>query len=62
MLFFQICQQLPITIEEIVSKNDFITLSNNTVLKEIKNISPNVLLAFYKLAFGTYLGFETLLQ
>ena len=58
--FFQICQQLPITIEEVVSTNDFKVVSNNTVLQEIKKISPNILLAFYKLAFGSYLGFDTL--
>lgn len=34
--FFQICQQLPITIEEVVSTNDFSVVSNNTVLQEIK--------------------------
>ena len=58
--FFQICEQLPITIEQIVSENDYSITSRSLVLKEIKNISPNILVAFYKLAFGTYIGFDVL--
>lgn len=56
--FFQICQQLPITIEKIV-KNEIANLeTSNAVIKEIKNINPNILLAFYKLSFETYIGFD----
>lgn len=58
--FFQICQQLPITIEEIVSENSFQSSSSDTVIKEIKKISPNILAAFYKLSFDTYIGFNAL--
>ncbi|MCQ2609341.1 MAG: Eco47II family restriction endonuclease [Lachnospiraceae bacterium] len=56
--FFQICVQLPITIEKIVNESDFNISSSNIVIKEIKKINPNILAAFYKLAFETYLGFD----
>ena len=58
--FFQICQQLPITIQEIVEESSFELQTSNTVIKEIKKINSNILIAFYKLAFESYLGFDVL--
>ena len=58
--FFQICQQLPITIQKIVENSNFDLQTSNTVIREIKKINPNILVAFYKLAFNSYLGFDVL--
>lgn len=60
--FFQICQQLPIIISEVVNEHDFVAETSNSVIKEIKKISPNMLVAFYKLSFQTYLGFDDLFK
>lgn len=58
--FFQICQQLPITIKEVVEESNYKIQSSNIIINEIKKINPNILVAFYSLAFSTYLGFDEL--
>jgi len=59
--FFQICKQLPITIEKLI-KNDVVdTVEKDTVIDELKAKNPDLLKAIYLLAFETYNGFnETL--
>lgn len=56
--FKSICEQLPITIEELINKDKSLEEAKDTVIDELKELSPNMLLALYKLAFSTYEGFE----
>lgn len=57
--FYQICIQLPITIEKLILENKVNTAQKDTVLEELKMKNPNLLKAVYLLAFGDYLGFES---
>lgn len=54
--FFQICKQLPITIESLLSEHKF-TTPTDTVIQELKEKNPDILKALYNLAFGDYIGF-----
>lgn len=56
--FYQICTQLPITINKLISNNQVKTVEKDTVVDELKEKSPNLLKALYLLAFESYLGFE----
>lgn len=56
--FYKICNQLPITIEKLINTNEVKTVEKDTVVEELKNISPNLLEALYLLAFEDYIGFE----
>lgn len=56
--FGLICEQLPITIEKIISNNKSLQVQKDTVFEELKNIDRDTLLALYKLAFSTYEGFS----
>ncbi|WP_341490884.1 Eco47II family restriction endonuclease [Mesomycoplasma ovipneumoniae] len=55
--FKLICEQLPITIEKIISNNKSLKVQKDTVFEELKNIDNDTLIALYKLAFSTYEGF-----
>ena len=57
--FYQMCMQLPETINEIVAGHH-ISPENDTVIQELKQMNPDILKALYELAFGTYLGFDKL--
>ena len=55
--FKQLCEVLPLVIEDVVSE----VLSeqeSNTVLSELEAINPNVLKSIYLLSFGKYEGFD----
>lgn len=56
--FYKICNQLPRTIEKIVS-NQKTTISevNHTVYKQLIEKNPDVLKSLYLLAFSDYMGF-----
>ncbi len=53
-----LCQQLPITIEKIISSKKHLQAENDTVIEELANINKNTLFALYKIAFSTYEGFD----
>ena len=56
--FYQICTQLPITINKLVMNKRVKTAENDTVVEELKTKNPNLLKALYLLAFEDYLGFD----
>ncbi|AJK51242.1 Eco47II family restriction endonuclease [Mycoplasma capricolum] len=56
--FKNLCLQLPITLEKLVSENVFLKVEKDTVFEELSKISNDIVLALYKLAFSTYEGFE----
>ena len=60
--FFLVCQHLPLIIEEVVNENPISMDQSNSILKQIKDINANVLVAFYILSFESYLGFDVLKQ
>ena len=55
--FYQVCQQLPITINKLV-KNKNIKLPEDTVIDELEKIDDDKTKALFSLAFGSYLGFK----
>lgn len=57
-VYDKICQHLPYYIK-LVNKN-FVSEfhKSHTVIEELNNISPNILINLYKLTFGTYYGFS----
>ncbi len=56
--FYQICKQLPITIEKLIKTDVVDTVEKDTVIDELKEKNPNLLKAIYLLAFETYNGFN----
>lgn len=56
--FYQICKQLPITIEKLIKTDVVDTVEKDTVIDELKTKNPDLLKAIYLLAFETYNGFE----
>lgn len=56
--FYQICKQLPITINKLIEHNHVKTVEKDTVVDELKVKNPNLLKSLYLLAFESYLGFE----
>ena len=56
--FYQICKQLPITIEKLIKTDVVDTVEKDTVIDELKAKNPDLLKAIYLLAFETYNGFE----
>jgi hypothetical protein len=55
--FKQLCEKLPVVIEDVVSSLSQRS-SVNTVFDELKKISPTLLKSLYLLAFKKYQGFE----
>ncbi|MBS7349325.1 MAG: Eco47II family restriction endonuclease [Comamonas sp.] len=55
--FRDLCQVLPIVIEDVVANMNTQT-GYNTVLAELYNISPHILQSLYQLAFARYEGFS----
>ncbi len=55
--FYQICQQLPITIEKLIKTDVVETVEKDTVIDELKKKNPDLLKAIYLLAFESYNGF-----
>lgn len=58
--FYNICMQLPETIEKVISSNASIAAKQDTVIEELKMKNPDTLKALYMLAFETYEGFGNL--
>lgn len=56
--FYQVCKQLPITIEKLIKLNVVDTVEKDTVIEELRANNPDLLKAIYLLAFETYNGFE----
>ncbi len=56
--FYQMCMQLPVTIEKIISKNKNVTVEADTVVEELKTKNIDTLKALYLLAFESYEGFS----
>ena len=57
--FYQICTQLPITIQKLLSEANARTVEKDTVVEELRQKNQDLLTALYLLAFESYLGFET---
>ncbi len=55
--FYQICKQLPITIEKLIKTDVVETVEKDTVIEELKQKNPDLLKAIYLLAFESYNGF-----
>ncbi len=55
--FYQICQQLPITIEKLIKTDVVDTVEKDTVIEELKQKNPDLLKAIYLLTFESYNGF-----
>ena len=58
--FYQMCMQLPETIDELIQEGRVGTIQKDTVLEELHRINPDTLKAMYLLAFESYEGFEKL--
>ena len=56
--FYQICKQLPITIEKLIKNNKIESAEGDTVIDELRSKSPDLLKGLYMLAFKTYNGFH----
>lgn len=54
--FKNLCEQLPVVIEDIVSDRE-LDVKLNTVFTELEQISPNLLKSLYLLSFKKYEGF-----
>lgn len=57
--FYQICRQLPFTIEKLIELYEVDTVETDTVISELKNKNPDMLKAIYMLAFETYDSFSS---
>ena len=56
--FYQICVQLPITIEKLIKNKSVRVVEEDTVVQELSSKNPDLLKSLYLLAFESYLGFE----
>lgn len=57
--FFILCKALPLIIDDVIAEGK-LEKSKNTVFKELKEISPDILKSLYLLSFKTYEGFNKL--
>jgi hypothetical protein len=55
--FKKLCENLPNIIDDVIGDLDQQSIENS-VLEELKNISPNILKSIYLLSFGRYEGFS----
>lgn len=55
--FKQLCEKLPLVIEDVVNGNSF-EVESNSVMNELLQIDPNLLKSLYLLSFKKYEGFE----
>jgi hypothetical protein len=55
--FKELCEKLPLIIQDVVEDSDFETESNS-VFKELRDIDPNLLKSIYLLSFREYEGFN----
>lgn len=56
--FYKLCIQLPYIIEDVITENSELALSNS-VYEELTAEHADLLTSLYLLAFSTYEGFET---
>lgn len=56
--FYQICEQLPLTIDKVIKNNAVRTIEKDTVVDELIKKDPNLLKSLYLLAFESYIGFD----
>lgn len=56
--FYQICEQLPITISKLVSEDPNLISEQDTVISELKKKHTDILKAIYGYAFSSYNGFK----
>ncbi len=56
--FYEMCMQLPITIEKIIKQNESVLVQPDTVISELQNKNIDTLKALYILAFESYEGFN----
>ena len=56
--FYKLCKILPGLINEIVSKNEQLSVEEDTVIQELRLKNKDLLKALYLLAFSTYEGFD----
>ena len=53
-----LCEQLPITINEIVNEHNNVTMENDTAIEELIKIDSNLLKSLFLSAFKTYEDFD----
>lgn len=58
--FFQICMQLPQTLDELIAEQQVMLPQKDTVLDELRTQNPDMLKSLYLLAFQSYEGFQQL--
>lgn len=58
--FYQMCMQLPITVDELIAEGKVGMIQEDTVLAELRRKKPDTLKALYLLAFESYEGFSEL--
>lgn len=56
--FYNLCQQLPRVIDDVISSKSQALKIENLVLPELANLSTDILQSLFLLAFPTYLGFS----
>lgn len=57
--FWDLCQNLPIILDDALETYEF-PKNSNTVIGELKQLSPNLLKSVYLLSFRKYKGFENI--
>lgn len=57
LAFKQLCEKLPVVIDDVVLNNGF-EAESNSVVSELQKIDPNLLKSLYLLSFKQYEGFE----
>ncbi|WP_107598190.1 Eco47II family restriction endonuclease [Clostridioides difficile] len=58
--FYNMCMQLPNTIEKIIASNKVVTVEKDSVIDELRLKNPDMLKSLYMLAFKSYEGFKNL--
>lgn len=60
--FYRMCMVLPTVIQDVLFNSDSVSVPNDTVVEELKNIAEkkngSLMLALYMLGFGSYKGFR----
>ena len=55
--FKELCEQLPLIIEDIINNME-VKAESNSVFSELEKIDPNLLKSIYLLSFKKYQGFD----
>lgn len=59
--FYQMCIQLPETIDKLIADNQIALVQKDTVVEELQSRNPDMLKSLYLLAFETYEGFRKMI-